>query len=50
MGDVAEPAAWEAMVGTALDNYGKVTTLVHNAADTDVDRRSTSHWRSGMRD
>jgi len=33
MGDVAEPETWEACVGTALEQFGKVTTLVHNAAE-----------------
>ena len=51
MGDVAEPAAWEAMVGTALDNYGKVTTLVHNAADVYVKPAidfTLEEWNAGL--
>jgi len=36
MGDVAEPKSWEAMVQTALDRFGKITTLVHNAAHTTI--------------
>lgn len=36
MGDVAEPASWEAMTRAALDNFGKITTLVHNASSTTV--------------
>ena len=34
MGDVAEEATWESMVGLALERFGKVTTLVHNAAQS----------------
>jgi NAD(P)-dependent dehydrogenase (short-subunit alcohol dehydrogenase family) len=36
MGDVADPKSWEAMVQTALDRFGKITTLVHNASHTTV--------------
>ena len=32
MGDAAEEATWETLVATALEHYGKVTTLVYNAA------------------
>lgn len=32
MGDVAHKATWEQLVATALERYGCVTTLVHNAA------------------
>ena len=32
MGDVAEEKTWQTLVDTALSNYGKITTLVHNAA------------------
>ena len=32
MGDVADESTWKSLVQTALDQYGKVTTLVHNAA------------------
>ena len=31
MGDVADPEAWEKMIEAAVDNFGKLTTLVHNA-------------------
>lgn len=36
MGDVADPKSWEAMVQAALDRFGKITTLVHNASHTTV--------------
>ncbi|MCZ6680699.1 MAG: glucose 1-dehydrogenase [Candidatus Poribacteria bacterium] len=32
MGDVADENTWKTLVQTALDRFGKVTTLVHNAA------------------
>jgi NAD(P)-dependent dehydrogenase (short-subunit alcohol dehydrogenase family) len=32
MGDVADEKTWDTLVKTALKNYGKITTLVHNAA------------------
>ena len=32
MGDAAEEATWGTLVATALEHYGKVTTLVYNAA------------------
>lgn len=32
MGDVADENSWKELVKTALDRYGKITTLVHNAA------------------
>ncbi len=32
IGDVAAAATWEQLVATALERYGKLTTLVHNAA------------------
>ena len=32
VGDVAEPATWEALVATARDQFGKLDILVHNAA------------------
>ena len=32
MGDVADEATWQTLVETTLSNYGKITTLVHNAA------------------
>ena len=31
VGDVSDKETWVALVGVALDNFGKVTTLVHNA-------------------
>ncbi|HMO56969.1 MAG TPA: SDR family oxidoreductase [Roseiflexaceae bacterium] len=32
MGDVAESATWESLVATALERYGRLDILVHNAA------------------
>ena len=32
LGDVADDETWHQMVAVALDRFGKVTTLVHNAA------------------
>jgi NAD(P)-dependent dehydrogenase (short-subunit alcohol dehydrogenase family) len=32
MGDVAEAATWEALVGTARERFGQLDILVHNAA------------------
>ncbi len=32
MGDVADETTWQTLIETALSNYGKITTLVHNAA------------------
>ncbi|MBM3188801.1 MAG: SDR family oxidoreductase [Chloroflexi bacterium] len=34
MGDASEEATWEALVGAALERYGRVTTLVYNAAQS----------------
>lgn len=36
MGDVADKNSWEKLVQTAIDRFGKLTTLVHNAAHTTV--------------
>lgn len=51
MGDVADPAAWTAMVAAALDNFGKITTLVHNAAHTYVKPAidfTLDEWNAGL--
>ncbi len=32
MGDVAESATWESLVGTARERFGRLDILVHNAA------------------
>jgi NAD(P)-dependent dehydrogenase (short-subunit alcohol dehydrogenase family) len=51
MGDVANPAAWEAMVGTALERFGKITTLVHNAAHSYVKPAidfTLEEWNEGL--
>lgn len=32
MGDVADESTWKELVKTALERFGKITTLVHNAA------------------
>ena len=51
MGDVADPKAWEQMVKAALDNYGKLTTLVHNAAHSYVKPAidfTLEEWNEGL--
>jgi NAD(P)-dependent dehydrogenase (short-subunit alcohol dehydrogenase family) len=51
MGDVADPASWTAMVEAALDNFGKVTTLVHNASHTYVKPAldvTQEEWNHGL--
>lgn len=51
MGDVADPAAWESMVDTAVDNFGKITTLVHNAAHSYVKPAidfTLEEWNEGL--
>jgi NAD(P)-dependent dehydrogenase (short-subunit alcohol dehydrogenase family) len=51
MGDVADPAAWEAMVGLARERFGKLTTLVHNAAHTFVKPAidfTLDEWNEGL--
>ena len=51
MGDVADHAAWEAMVSAATDNFGKITTLVHNASQTTVKPAldiSQAEWDHGL--
>ena len=51
MGDVADPASWEAMVSAALGNFGKITTLVHNAAHSYVKPAidfTLEEWNEGL--
>ena len=51
MGDVADPGAWAAMVEAALSRFGKITTLVHNAAHTFVKPAidfTLDEWNEGM--
>jgi len=51
MGDVADPQSWQAMVGAALDNFGKITTLVHNASHTYVKPAldvTQEEWNHGL--
>lgn len=51
MGDVADPKAWEGMVSLALERFGKITTLVHNAAHTFVKPSidfTLDEWNEGI--
>ena len=51
MGDVADPAAWEAMTSIALERFGKITTLVHNAAHSYVKPAidfTLEEWNKGL--
>lgn len=51
MGDVSDPTSWEAMRAAALDNFGKITTLVHNASSTTVKPAidiSMDEWNAGL--
>jgi NAD(P)-dependent dehydrogenase (short-subunit alcohol dehydrogenase family) len=51
MGDVADAATWEAMVASALDAYGKIDILVHNAAHSYLKRAvefSQEEWDYGL--
>ncbi len=51
MGNVADIGAWEAMVQTALDRFGKITTLVHNASHTSIKPAldfSQEEWEAGL--
>lgn len=51
MGDVADPKAWEAMTNLALEKFGKITTLVHNAAHTFVKPAidfTLDEWNAGL--
>jgi NAD(P)-dependent dehydrogenase (short-subunit alcohol dehydrogenase family) len=51
MGDVADAAAWEAMVRTAVDRFGKITTLVQNASQSTIKPAleiSQEEWNRGL--
>jgi len=51
MGDVADEEMWEACVAAALERFGKLTTLVHNAAQTtakEVIEISREEWDKGL--
>ena len=51
MGDVADASSWEAMVKAALDNFGQIDILVHNAASTSVKRAiefTQEEWDYGL--
>lgn len=51
MGDVAEAEAWEEMVAAAHQHFGKVTTLVHNAAQSTrklVHELTQEEWDRGL--
>lgn len=50
MGDVADEKTWETLVDAALTNFGKITTLVHNAAHSYTKKviEFTPEWKSGL--
>jgi NAD(P)-dependent dehydrogenase (short-subunit alcohol dehydrogenase family) len=51
MGDVKDISAWEAMTQAALDNFGSITTLVHNASSTSIKRAiefTQEEWNDGL--
>lgn len=51
VGDVADESMWKECVETALDQFGTLTTLVHNAAATtvkEVVEFSRDEWDSGL--
>jgi NAD(P)-dependent dehydrogenase (short-subunit alcohol dehydrogenase family) len=51
MGDVADQETWQALVQLAVDRFGQVTTLVHNAAHTYVKPAldfSQEEWQEGL--
>ncbi|HXF62213.1 MAG TPA: SDR family oxidoreductase [Caldilineaceae bacterium] len=51
MGDVAEAATWQAMVRAALESYGRLDILVHNAAHTYLKRAAEftqEEWNYGL--
>ena len=41
MGDIGDEETWRKLIDTALEHFGKVTTLVHNAAGL---RRGSFRW------
>ncbi len=51
MGDVADASSWEAMVQAALDHFGKIDILVHNAASSTFKRAiefTQEEWDYGL--
>lgn len=51
MGDVADEAAWVAMVDAALNHFGRIDVLVHNASQSFVKRAiefSQEEWDRGL--
>ena len=51
MGDVADAQMWEECVGVALERFGKVTTLLHNAANTTTKEAieiTQEEWNQGL--
>ncbi len=51
MGDVKDTSTWEALVKTALDQFGQVDILVHNAAQTFLKRAvefTQEEWDLGL--
>ncbi|NJN81011.1 MAG: SDR family oxidoreductase [Caldilineaceae bacterium] len=51
MGDVKDASAWEAMVAAALENFGQIDILVHNAAHSFLRRAadiSQAEWDEGL--
>ncbi len=51
MGDVADEKTWQELVGTAVERFGNVTTLVHNAAHSYTKRAiefTQEEWDYGL--
>ena len=51
MGDVADETTWQTLIETALSNYGKITTLVHNAAHSYTKKAiefTTEEWNESL--
>ncbi|MBV7335825.1 SDR family oxidoreductase [Chloroflexi bacterium TSY] len=51
MGDVKNVSAWEAMVGTAISDFGKVDILLHNASHSYLKRAvefTQEEWDDGL--
>jgi NAD(P)-dependent dehydrogenase (short-subunit alcohol dehydrogenase family) len=51
MGDVKDASAWEAMVGAALERFGKIDILVHNASQSYLKRAiefTQEEWNHGL--
>ncbi|OUC05234.1 hypothetical protein RY27_28505, partial [Litorilinea aerophila] len=51
MGDVQDASAWEAMVQAALDHFGRIDILVHNASHSYLRRAvefTQEEWNHGL--